>query len=92
MLLSLVNRLERRQCRDIVGFYRPLPAGRDGAIASAARGFGRLRHQLLSRLCRAGEKISPAHSGGARSIDGPARCAVRNCRPMPMRRPSGRGL
>ena len=51
------HRVERRQCRDAMGLYRPLPAGRDAAKPSAARGAGRLRDQLLSRFCRADEKV-----------------------------------
>ncbi len=68
--------VERRERRNAVGLYRPLPAGRDAANASAARRAGRLRHQLLSRLRRAGEKIPRAERGRARRADRSARCAV----------------
>ncbi len=54
------HRVERRQCRDAMGFYRPLPAGRDAAKPSAAGGAGRLRDQLLSRFCRADKKVPRA--------------------------------
>ncbi len=76
MLLSLVTASNAANAETLWGFigrYRP---GVTRAIAYAARHDGRLRHQLLSRFCCASEKISPAHSGGARGIDGPARCAV----------------
>ena len=86
------HRLQRRQRRDIVGFYRPLPAGRDGAIASAPCGSGRLRHQLLSRLCRAGEKIPRADCIGTRCAHRPARCAVAIAGRCRRAGHSGRGL
>ena len=70
------HRVECRQCRDAVGFHRPLSAGRDAANASAARGAGRIRHQLLSRLCRADEEVPRAERGRACGAHRPARCAV----------------
>ena len=58
MLLSLVTASNAENAETLWGFigrYRP---GVTRANASAARGAGRLRDQLLSRLCRADEKHS----------------------------------
>ena len=76
--------VERGECRDLVGFHRPLSPRRDAADASEARCDGRLRHQLLSRLRRADQKIPRTDRWRARSAAGSARCAVApggGCRP-----------
>src|SRR6185295_1379945 len=60
--------VERGECRNLVGFYRALSSGRDAHDASEARRHGRLRHQLLSRLRGADQKIPRAdrtRTGGA---------------------------
>ena len=68
--------VERGECRNAVGFHRPLSSGRDAADPSEARRDGRLRHQLLSRLRGADEKIPRADRRRARRAAGSARCAV----------------
>ena len=68
--------VERRECRDPVGFYWPLSSRRDAAKPSEARCDGRLRHQLLSRLRRADQKIPRADRQRTRRLAGSARGAV----------------
>ena len=68
--------VERGECRDAVGFHRPLSSRRDAADPSEARCDGRLRHQLLSRLRGADQKIPRADRQRTRRAAGSARCAV----------------
>ncbi|MGY3463976.1 hypothetical protein ACVW0I_000847 [Bradyrhizobium sp. LM6.11] len=68
--------VERGECRDAVGFYRPLSSGRVAADASQARCDGRLCHQLLSRLRGADEDVPRTDRDRARSAPGSARRAV----------------
>ena len=72
--------VECGECRDAVGFHRPLSSRRDAADPSEARCDGRLRHQLLSRLRGADEEIPRADRRRARRAAGSARCAVATCR------------
>ena len=78
--------------RNALGFYWPLSSGRHAADPSEARRDGRLRHQLLSRLRGADEKIPRADRQRARRAAGSARCAVEHAGGIERGRHPERGL
>ena len=80
LLLTLVSSSNAENAETLWGFigrYRP---GVTPQTPSEARCDGRLRHQLLSRLRGADEKIPRADRQRARRAAGSARCAVATCR------------
>src|ERR1700681_29624 len=68
--------IERGERRDPVGFYRPLSSRRHAADSPETRRDGRLRHQLLSRLRGADQKIPRADRYRTGRVAGSARWAV----------------
>src|SRR5229473_2294990 len=68
--------VECRECRDAVGFHRPLLAGRDAAKRSETQRACRARHPLFPRLRAAGQKVPRGGRDRACSAHGSARGAV----------------